>query len=93
MAVTITRFERLPGNPRNPNMDQTWWEADVESESAFYTMHIWVDSPRNTDDQWAHEELEKLARIHGVGQLYGYSPFELQPNGPASPAPGGRVAS
>lgn len=93
MAVNILRFQRLPGNPRNPNMDQTWWEADVASESSFYTVHVWVWGRGNTDDEWAHGELVKLTEMHHAGALYGYEPFELQPNRPASPARGGRVPS
>ena len=76
MAVRITRFQRLPGNPRNPNMDQTWWEADVVSESAFYTVYVWTPGASN-DDAWARSELEKLGAKHGVGKLYGFSPIEL----------------
>ncbi len=91
MAVTITRFERLPGNPKNPNMDQTWWEADVASESAFYTIHVWVQGARNTDDDWAYNELQKLTQMYSAGQLYGYNPFELSRDREASPAPGGRA--
>ncbi len=91
MATNIVRFERLRGNPRNPNMDQTWWEADVASESAFYKIHIWVQGAGNTDDDWAHSELEKLAQMYTPGQLYGYNPFELQPGRDASPAPGGKA--
>ncbi len=91
MAVNITRFQRLPGNPRGPHMDQTWWEADVESQSSFYTIHLWVDGGRSTDDDWAHGELVKLTQMHHAGALYGYSPFELAPDRPASPVAGGRV--
>jgi len=91
MAVNITRFQRLSGNPMNPNMDQTWWEADVESESSFFTIHLWVEGGGNTDDEWAHGELAKLTQMHHAGALYGYQPFELSPNGPASPVAGGRV--
>jgi len=72
--------------PMSPTKDQTWWLANVSSETADYRVYLWVEgSGAGVDDDWVREELEKLARKNSpVGKLYAFSPYQLnaQPSAP-----------
>jgi hypothetical protein len=89
-AVSITRFQRLPQPPMNAHGDQIWWEAQLESGSASFTVHLWIPrseerSIQGNPDDWARAELEKLAQKHSpLGRLYAFSPIALGTGGSSS---------
>jgi len=94
-AINITRFQRLREPPRCPGLarDQTWWEADVTSNSTFFTIWLWVarEEERSISgdlDEWALGELKKLCQSYSpLGKLYAFHPHELKPAAAGQPQP------
>jgi hypothetical protein len=85
--IEVVSVEKLDDPPREPDADETWWEAVIASDKGQHTIHAWATGTAEIRlpedpverDECGRGEIEKLANLHRqIDVVYALHPIELR---------------